>query len=79
MALLLVKEIKRAIITAQKAIHTYPNVADGWAVLSSALQKYDNSKWSKELILKLLQSVAKFEPSKFLLEWIQKQYAVIAN
>lgn len=73
----MVKETKRAIIAAQQAIHTYPNVADGWAVLSSALQKYENSKYSNQLILKLIQAVEKFEPSKYMKDWIQKQYVLI--
>lgn len=79
MAFLIVNETKRARISAQKAIHTYPNVSDGWAVLSSALQKFNDAKQLDGLILKITQVTEKLEPSKFMTDWIQKQFAVMKS
>lgn len=75
----MVGETNRAIVSAQKAIHSYPNVADGWAVLSSALFKSNNPKWSNHLIQNLTEVVEISNPSKILTNWVHTQYLLLRS
>ncbi|KAJ8938242.1 hypothetical protein NQ318_001775 [Aromia moschata] len=54
---------KRAIISAQKAVHCYPNVAESWAVLSSALLNLKDKTLPKGLIQSMLQHIEDLNPS----------------
>ncbi|KAJ8978707.1 hypothetical protein NQ317_015955 [Molorchus minor] len=65
---------KQAIVSAQKAVHCYPNNAEGWAVLLSALINLKEDAWvSKALMQSIIEHIDKLNPSGLLSAWLRKQ------
>lgn len=57
---------KEALIAAQKAVHCYPNEAEGWAVLAYVLRM---QKKAEKLVEQLLKQIEGMKVSGPLLEW----------
>ncbi|XP_023026959.2 tetratricopeptide repeat protein 37 [Leptinotarsa decemlineata] len=69
LASVLVGDKRKAIITAQKAVHSYPNMTDGWAVLALCLTDPTRRKCSKTFVLNLFSHIETLNVTRELLEW----------
>ncbi|KAG5897490.1 hypothetical protein JTB14_031114 [Gonioctena quinquepunctata] len=73
LASLLAGDRRKAVISAQKAVHLFPNIADGWAVLASGLMGEKSGRCSKKFVLNVFLHIERLGPSGELLEWTKKQ------
>lgn len=61
-----------ALILAQKAVHCYPNMAEGWAILIASLLNIEKHIYPrKSLLTTICLYVEELNPSENLFQWIR--------
>lgn len=65
-----------SLISAQKALHCYPDVAEGWSMLISHLLKMKKNHSLDNLITAMSLHVRNLNPSINLLGWVRKQTSI---
>lgn len=66
---MLVGEQRQAIIAAQKAVHSYPNVTTGWAVLSWVMASNKTSLYPNTVLRNINCHIKNLKPTESLLKW----------
>ncbi|CAG9862355.1 unnamed protein product [Phyllotreta striolata] len=68
---LLAGDAKRALVSAQKAIFCYPNLADGWALLSAILVQ-TKIKSHDDFMRKIFKYIYDLNPTELLMNWLKR-------
>jgi hypothetical protein len=70
LAFFIVGDSKNALLMAQKAVHCYPDVAEGWAIFSAAV--LSAKKLRTSLVRDILKFAENLNSSESLSKWLQK-------
>jgi hypothetical protein len=70
LAFFIVGDSKNALLMAQKAVHCYPDVAEGWAIFSAAV--LSAKKLRTSLVRDILKFAENLNSSEGLSKWLQK-------